>query len=144
MEEPSSKRQRKRKSLWDQPSPAAAAASPSTGAVPALTTLPTPLPTPSPLFTQLQSQLALLPHLSHTPSPSLNPNFPTPHLSASHALSSPTTASRLDRRIYVGSLAYDIPEDTVRLVFEPFGPVAKVDMPKEPGHFPSAAKASAS
>ena len=142
VEEPASKRQRKRKSLWDQPSPAG---TPSTSAIPTLQ--PTPPAVPSPLFTQLQSQLALLPHLSHTP-PSLSSSsspfpFGHPHhppLSSSHALSSPTTASRLDRRIYVGSLAYDIPEDTLRVIFEPFGPVAKVDMPKEPGHFPPRSK----
>ena len=124
-EEPAAKRQRKRKSLWDQPSPAGAASALPPAAFPTPSTLPL-----NPLFAQLQSQLALLPQLS----------FSTPHLSASHALSSPTTASRLDRRIYVGSLAYDIPEDTVRVIFEPFGPVAKVDMPKEPGHFPVRSK----
>ena len=136
-DEPATKRQRKRKSLWDQPSPSATtAALPTT---PALTTPANPIPppfNPSPFFTQLQSQLALLPHLS-TP-------FPTtplpPQLSSSHALSSPSTASRLDRRIYVGSLAYDIPEDSIRVIFEPFGTVAKVDMPKEPGHFPIRSK----
>ena len=75
------------------------------------------------MFAQMQAQLAMLPHLS-----------------SSHALSSPSTASRLDRRIYVGSLAYDIAEETIRVIFEPFGPVAKVDMPKEPGQLPVRSK----
>ena len=83
----------------------------------------------------LQAQLALLPHLS-----SAVPGHGHGHLAASHALSSPTTASRLDRRIYVGSLAYDVTEDTLRIIFEPFGPVVKVDMPKEPGHVPVRSK----
>ena len=124
-EEPSAKRQRKRKSLWDQPSPAAL----SGAFVPPPSTPSLPI---HPQFAQLQSQLALLPHLSPSP-------YPAP-LSAAHALSSPTTASRLDRRIYVGSLAYDIPEDVIRQIFEPFGVVAKVDMPKEPGHYPVRSK----
>ena len=123
-DEPAAKRQRKRKSLWDQPSADGAASSLNPTAPPAV-----PM---NPLFAHLQSQLALLPQLLSFPG--------GPHLSASHALSSPTTASRLDRRIYVGSLAYDIPEDTLRVIFEPFGPVAKVDMPKEPGHFPIRSK----
>ena len=127
--EPSAKR-RKRKSLWDQPAPTTGPpASLPSPATPLAATLPVPS---NPLLAALQAQFALLP-------PHLSP-LGTPHLAASHALSSPTTASRLDRRVYVGSLAYDVTEDTLRIIFEPFGAVVKVDMPKEPGHVPVRSK----
>ena len=143
--EPPAKR-RKRKSLWDQPAPTnpttatATAASADTAAInhfPAAS-LPAPpavsVSAANPLLAQLQAQFALLPHLTAPLAGG------TPHLAASHALSSPSLASRLDRRVYVGSLAYDVAEDTLRIIFEPFGPVVKVDMPKEPGHIPVRSK----
>ena len=146
--EPSAKR-RKRKSLWDQPAPTSDTTHTATNHTAlqldqpthsaATTTQPalsTPVPPLNPLLAQLQAQLALLPHLTSASS-LVSPGH---HLAASHALSSPTTASRLDRRIYVGSLAYDVTEDTLRIIFEPFGPVVKVDMPKEPGHVPVRSK----
>ena len=143
--EPPAKR-RKRKSLWDQPAPA----NTTNGAMPAvltpntLTAPPTLTPTATlpanPLLAQLQAQLALLPHLTGAATTVTTGMSTGHHLAASHALSSPTTASRLDRRIYVGSLAYDVSEETLRIIFEPFGPVVKVDMPKEPGHVPVRSK----
>ena len=139
--EPAAKR-RKRKSLWDQPAPANSHNPATASSVPSLTAshfpLPAVQPPPNPLLAQLQAQLALLPHLSAAAASTTAATGH--HLAASHALSSPATASRLDRRIYVGSLAYDVTEDTLRIIFEPFGPVVKVDMPKEPGHVPVRSK----
>ena len=152
--EPPAKR-RKRKSLWDQPAAATTSGADnhttqtdSTGlppltlsahATPPIPTVLAALPPSNPLLAALQAQLALLPHLRGLASP-VSVTGGGHHLAASHALSSPTTASRLDRRIYVGSLAYDVNEDTLRIIFEPFGPVVKVDMPKEPGHVPVRSK----
>merc|ERR1719273_2041127 len=39
----------------------------------------------------------------------------------------------LDRRIYVGSLDYDLTEDQVRIPFSSFGTITNIDMPKEAG-----------
>jgi hypothetical protein len=37
-----------------------------------------------------------------------------------------------DKRIYIGSLAYDQTEDNVRVPFSAFGQIVKIDMPREP------------
>jgi len=37
------------------------------------------------------------------------------------------------RRIYVGSLHYDLTEEHVRQAFSAFGTITKIDMPKENG-----------
>ena len=41
--------------------------------------------------------------------------------------------NRQRNRVYVGSLPYDLPEDEVRIAFEPFGTIQAIDMPKVPG-----------
>jgi poly(U)-binding-splicing factor PUF60 len=37
-------------------------------------------------------------------------------------------------RIYVGSLTYDLTEEIIKVPFSVFGPIAKIEMPKENGH----------
>eukprot|EP00897_Mesotaenium_endlicherianum_P004617 jgi/Mesen1/4183/ME000219S03314 len=53
-----------------------------------------------------------------------------------HVAMPPTTpameAVNMSKRIYVGSLNYDLTEADLAMAFSPFGPVAKVDMPKDP------------
>jgi len=127
-------RPRKRKSLWDLPA--------AGHQVVPLESLKAANAT---LISALISQALLLPSPASTPaaagasslSPSsasiTRPNISSVNLSSSHALSNTSTASKLDRRIYVGSLSYDINEETIAAIFSPFGLVTKVDMPKEPG-----------
>ena len=45
----------------------------------------------------------------------------------------PPTATNMAARIYVGSLPYEVVEEQLRAPFSVFGPVVKIDMPKENG-----------
>ena len=38
--------------------------------------------------------------------------------------------NRMQNRIYVGSLSYELTEEDVRQAFEPFGAIMSIDMPK--------------
>lgn len=38
--------------------------------------------------------------------------------------------NRMQNRIYVGSLSYELTEEDVRATFEPFGAIMSIDMPK--------------
>ena len=55
---------------------------------------------------------------------------------ATAAAASPATSvdsSALERRVYVGSLPYDLTEEQIKLPFASFGTIVKIDMPREPG-----------
>ena len=39
--------------------------------------------------------------------------------------------SKLQRRIYVGSLHYELSEDHIRVPFSAFGTITRIDMPRE-------------
>ncbi|CAI5528165.1 unnamed protein product [Closterium sp. Naga37s-1] len=42
-----------------------------------------------------------------------------------------TTQSNAQCRVYVGSIFYDLTESDILLAFSPFGPITKIDMPKD-------------